>query len=576
MRQLSLALSVLGSAACVIAQNCNGAPAPQVFSNRAEFAASFYYNIGTHIFDLNAQVPITITGMRTWLYDSGAGNPPTQNQVGNTAVVDVYTCPTTRLGNETNAPTNPGSPWTLLGSGTITVVDTAVGNGESPTVFNPPLQLPAGAYGVNVVYNAPTTGQNPGPLHCLGVSPNPGGPYTDPFLTMTSDGIVATPWVGAGTASPNLRILYTPAASSAQYVPLGDGCYFRPHAFYESFPSPSVPDLANTSQSWLNMGPNYLVIPSALSYVTPTSPSLTLNPPGSTSSGLNNWDDALTTPIVLPFTFNYPGGSTTDITISSNGHVFLANVVNNSYGVCGASYGSIAPFRDNPARVAPLYVDLDPSPTGGGTMHYDVDPSNQFVRITWAAIPEWTPTGPGPLNTLQLTLYSNGNVDVLYGSLGMVSTAGNNAIAGFTPGNGARLPSPMDISASLPFSSGDGAIPPVLTMSGRPVFGTTPNIITKNITTGTFFQVFVAGLTGVPAPISLAAFGMPGCFQHINPFTAFLSGIGGNGEFAVPFAIPNNASYQNVQFFFQAAPLTPGLNAAGILTSNGLCAKVGT
>lgn len=50
MHKVSLALAVLGSAASVFAQNCNGAPAAQVFSNRAEFGASFYYNIGAHIF----------------------------------------------------------------------------------------------------------------------------------------------------------------------------------------------------------------------------------------------------------------------------------------------------------------------------------------------------------------------------------------------------------------------------------------------------------------------------------------------------------------------------------------------
>ena len=76
-----------------------------------------------------------------------------------------------------------------------------------------------------------------------------------------------------------------------------------------------------------------------------------------------------------------------------NGHVFLASVINSTYGVCGASYGSMAPFRDGAARIAPLYVDLDPTPTGGGSIHYDVDPLNTFVRITWLAIPEWTPAG---------------------------------------------------------------------------------------------------------------------------------------------------------------------------------------
>jgi hypothetical protein len=572
MHKVSLAIAVLGSAFSALAQtNCSGAPAAQTFSNRAEFEASFYYNIGMHIFDLNVQTPITITGLKTWLYDSGVGQPPVPNQVGNTAVVDVFTCPGTRLGNET---LGPGGPWTQLGSGTLTVVDTAVGNGESPVVFAPGLVLAPGSYGVAVIYRAPTAGLNPGPLHCLGKSPNPAITYTDDahFLTMSNDGIVATAWAGAGTASPNLRINYTPAANSAQHLSFGDGCYFAPQAFYESFASPGTPDLANTSFTMLNLGTSYLVIPGGVPFVPSTSPNLTASAPGS-SLPAGNWDDALTTPITLPFTFNYPGGSTNEITIASNGHVFLANVVNSGYGVVGASYGSIVPFRDDAARIAPLYVDLDPSPTGGGSIHYDVDPSNSFVRITWAAIPEWTPAGPGPLNTMQVTLYSSGNADVVYGAIGMTSTAGNNAVAGFTPGFGSRLGPAIDISASLPYQAGDGRIPPVMTMDARAVLGTTPNVITRNITAGTVFQIFIAGLTST-APTPLSPFGMSGCFQHINPFTAFLTSIGGGGEFSVAFAIPNHPSYQGMQMFFQSAPLTPGLNQAGIITSNGLCAKL--
>ncbi len=571
MKKVSPLLAVLGLATVAAAQNCNGAPAQQRFSNRAEFAASFYYNLGAHIFDLNVQVPITISSMRTWLYDQGVGNPVVPSQVGNTAQVDVYVCPGTRIGVETQDPaTNPNSPWVLLGSGQITVVDTGVGDGESPIVFNPPLALPAGAWGVNVVYNAPTSGQNPGPLHCLGVSPNPNAPYTDPFLTMSADGIRGGAWTGVGVDSPNLRILYTPAANSAQYVPLGAGCYFRPHAFYQNVPnSNNLPNLANQSISLINLGGNYLAVPGAFGLVPPTGTSLTAGAYGSSSS--NDWDDALSSPITLPFAspFPYPTGSTSDITISSNGSIYLAAVVDNSYDVCGASYGSIAPFRDGPARIAAYYHDLDPSTSGG--LYYEVDPNNQWVRVTWLNVNEWGV--PAAVNTMQVTLYDNGNIDLYYGSLGNRS-GGNNAIAGFTPGNGASLPAAMNIVASLPFQSGDGAIPPVLTMDARPVIGTTPNIVTTNITPGTLFEVFIAGLSGVPSPISLAPFGMPGCFQHISPFSSFLIGLTGQ-NFVVPFSIPNSASYQNVQFFFQAAPLTGGLNSAGILTSNGLCAKIG-
>jgi hypothetical protein len=390
---------------------------------------------------------------------------------------------------------------------------------------------------------------------------------------MTNDCIQQTAWTGTGQDSPNLRITYTPDAASAHYISVGEGCYFRPHSFYEDFPaSPAAPDIANTSQSWVNVGTNYIVVPGGATLVPPVSPSITLGAYGASSSA--SWDDALSTPITMPFTFNAPGGvSTTDITISSNGCLYLANVTNPAYTpFTGASYGGIATFRDGPPRVAPFFCDMDP--TSGGGIHYDVDPSNQFVRVTWLNVPEWPATAA--TNTIQVTLYSNGNIDLVMGNLTNASVAnGNNAVYGYTPGLGSRLPAEIDISASMPYTSGDGAIPPVMSMDARPVIGTTPNIITSNITAGTLVQVLAAGDVMQPVPIDLAIIGMPGCFLTTNPFVFLTNVITGNNTFVQPFAIPNNPTLQNAQLVFQSAPLTPGYNAASLLLSNGICTRVG-
>ena len=567
--------ALLGIAASAVAQNCTTPPAQRTFSNRDEFGASFYYTLGPgptsptvggcHMFDLNSQRNISISSIRTWTYDSGIGNPPTPNQVGATGTVNFYTCPTTRIGNEANF-----AAWTLLGSGIITIVATP---GESAIVFTPPLLLPSGQHGIALEYLPTTNGPAPGVLHCLGVSPNPNLPVSDEFLTFSNDGIQGTAFVSAATASPNLRIVYTPDAASAHYVSVGDGCYFRPHAWYEDFPaSATPPDVQNTSQSWINLGSNYIVVPGAATYVPPTSPSLTAGAFGVSSSA--SWDDALAVPNTLPFTFTAPGGvSTTDITISSNGCLYLANVTNAAYTpYTGASYGSITAFRDGPPRVAGYFVDLDP--TVGGGIHYEVDPSNQFVRVTWAAVPEWPATAA--TNTIQITLFANGNIDLVTGTLSNVSVAnGNNAIMGYTPGLGSRLPSPIDISASLPYTSGDGAIPPVLAMDARPVLGTTPNIVTTNITAGTIVQVLAAGGALQPVPIDLAIIGMPGCLLTTNPFVFLTNVILPNNTFAQPLAIPNNPALQNSQLVFQAAPLTAGYNPASLLLSNGICTRIG-
>ncbi|HEX5052124.1 MAG TPA: hypothetical protein VFZ65_10150, partial [Planctomycetota bacterium] len=563
--------AILGTTLSGVAQNCTAAPSAQTFSNRVEFASNYYYALGNYLFDLTTQTPITISSMKTWNYDQGIGNPPVPNQVGATGMVKVYTCPTTRVGNETNAPTNPGSPWTLLGTGTVVV---ALQPAESVITFAPPLSLPVpGSYGVAMEWVPTTSGPNPGPLHCLGVSPNPGTPYTDQFLTMSNDGIQQTSWAGTGQDSPNLRITYLPAANSAIYTQLGEGCYFDPHAFYESFPeSPAMPDIANTGQLWLNLGPNYLIVPGAGVIVPPTSTSLTVNPPAASSSG--NWDDALSAPIMLPFTFNYPGGSTNMITISSNGSVYLAAVSSSTYQTCGASYGGIVPFRDEPARIAAYYHDLDPSVSGG--IYYDVDPSMSIVRITFDHIQEWGVAAA--VNTMQVTLDASGQVEIAYGGLSNQS-AGNNAIAGFTNGYGARLAAPVDLSARINapmgFTTGDGRFPPVLKMDARPVLGTSPNIVTTNVTPGTLIQALAAGDVALPGPLDLGFIGMPGCNLHINVQILFTNIINGSGQFVQPFVIPNTAMLQGQQLVFQAAPLTPGYNSLGLLTSNGLCTRLG-
>jgi hypothetical protein len=266
--------AMLGVAASTVAQNCTTPPAQRTISNREDFGASFYYTLGggatgptvggCHMLDMNVQRNIAIDLIRTWTYDSGIGNPPTPNQVGATGTVNFYTCPTTRIGNETNM-----AAWTLLGAGTITIVATP---GESGIVFAPPLNLPAGQYGVALQYLPTTTGPAPGVLHCLGVSPNPNTTVSDQFVTLSNDGIQGTAFVTAPTDSPNLRIRYTPDAASAHYVTVGEGCYYRPEAFYENFPAVAplgMPDIANTGQVWVNVGTNYVVAAGSSAIVPP-------------------------------------------------------------------------------------------------------------------------------------------------------------------------------------------------------------------------------------------------------------------------------------------------------------------
>jgi hypothetical protein len=574
MQKIHLACALLSTAIPAIAQ-CAGSPPPATLRTRDEPAASFYYGpaVGVtaplvQVFDATTTAPLTITGARGMTYDQGVGNPVVPNQVGALATVNFWTTPTTWVGQMAADPNLGGTAWTLAGTGTMTVTAWPT---YSPIAITTPFTLPPGTFGLAIEYLPTTTGPAPGSLHTLGVNPNNLPNFGDSFWSCTNQAIQQVGWSGGiNTATGlNFEFDYTPDPAAGYFAQFGDGCYFRPHAFYESFPeSASAPDLANTGISMIPLGANYLVTATPSVIVPPASASLTTGAFGASSSA--SWDDALSAPITLPFTFNYPGGSTGTITIGSNGYIYLDAETTGTFDVCGASYGSLAVFRDNKGRIAAYFHDLDP--TVGGGIYYDVDPSNNFVRITWDQCQEWGV--PAAVNTMQMTLHASGQVDLAYGVLGNQS-AGNNAIAGFTPGNGARLPAAQDLSASMPFQSGDGAIPPVLGMDARPIIGTTSNMVTTNITAGTLFVLQVAGFSRIPAPgLPLAGFGLPGCFLHINASTSALLPVIG-GQSAFPLALPNAVSFLGVQLYAQSAPFTAGLNAAGIIASNGMCLKVG-
>ena len=579
MHKIQLGCAIVGTAIALTAQ-CTGAPPAQTISTRADFGASFYYGATppstaslVQFSDWTIGAPISITSMRALTYDQGVGNPVVPNQVGATGVVNIYTCATTWTGNQLLNPTTnpPGAPWTLAGTGQITVVAYPA---ESPITFATPVALTAGTYGVALEWLATTSGPNPGALHTLGVSPNNIPTASDSYVSITNQGIQQTGWTsGVNTNTGlNLRVSYTPAANSGYFAQFGDGCYFHPRGFYENFPeSPTPPDLQNTGMQWIRLGPNnYLVAAGPNTIIPPANTSITAG--AFTGSSSASWDDAYLVQ-TLPFTgpFPYAGGSTSSISIGSNGYIFLGSATSTSFQTCGAAYGLVPPWRDEMPRIAPYYHDLDP--TVGGGIFYEVDPSvpPQYVRITWNQVQEWGV--PAAVNTMQLTLNANGDVGIAYGVLANQS-ATNNAIAGFSEGNGARLPAPQDLSATMPFQSGNGDIPPVLSMSARPVLGTTPTLITTNITPGTLFVFLATGFGTIPAGVPLNALGMPGCKQYINPVSSLLLPVI-TGQASAPLAIPNVPAYLGLVVSSQSAPLTPGLNVAGILTSNGLCMKVG-
>lgn len=584
-------LTIAGLAAALHAQNCNSPLGSSTIVTIDPFGATHYvgspnplpatYNGFATLFDLNNNGAISISRVDMNLYNEGSVLP---DQRGNVAVAEIWTCATTRVGNELVA-----SAWTLAGSGTLTV---AGYNEDSIASFPTPVTIPAGTYGVavNIKACSPTLSAasanvaNCGPLNPLVILPTvqPNVPLgaTDQFMVL-SNTVTQRDFTFSGVGAShgcNIEIHYTPAASAGYVQKYGDGCYSKPPSWYEFFNVTTTPgtfDISNSGIQCVPNGSSYIVAQGIAAITPPLSTSLTTTTPAA-----GNNDDGLYAAITLPWSFPYANGSTpgstTQIMIGTNGIVFLSGTATNTFG----AYPGVTSWLNDLPSIAPAYGDWDATGGSGaiGGIYYDVDPSNTKVYITWQSLPEWVPTLPSTGTvTCQLVMHSSGLIEMIYGSVAQ-ATAGCPIITGFTPGNGAGNPGNRDLAiagAVLGFQSGDGSVPAILGMDARPIIGTTPNLVTSNVKPTTLFTILVVGFSAVTPGADLSGFGMPGCFQYVAP--AITNGsFFNNGVALTPLGIPNNPSYVGINIRAQSAPFQSGENPAGILTSNALCIRVGT
>ncbi len=138
---------------------------------------------------------------------------------------------------------------------------------------------------------------------------------------------------------------------------------------------------------------------------------------GSLLAGMGDDDTRL---IGLPFRFPFFGGAYGDMYINSDGNVSFtegdANPVTKTIGL----------LTGGPPRIAPLFVDLDPSRARGGIR---VLAEASRVVVTWAEVPEYRGVGTGPLQTFQLRLFPDGGMEFAY-----VTVNVGNAVVGLSPG----------------------------------------------------------------------------------------------------------------------------------------------
>ncbi len=346
--------------------------------------------------------------------------------------------------------------------------------------------------------------------------------------------------VGPGALTVSVPTKVPSGSTFAQWNATGTGCGGSncQSSFYEFF-GPSGFDLANSQWALTYSGGNYTLGAGTGTYVAPAGSSPVMS-------------DDTEVSVAIPFSLPYPGGTTSTLWICSNG--FVSPTSN------GAAYDpSASSFLSGASRWAALWHDLNPA-----TGQVRVDASAAVVRISFVGVPNYSGGGTA---TFQFQFFPNGNVNVIYQA---VTSAGNDYLTGYTRGGGVSDPGSWDISANLAggLALCAGPTPDLaLTLSARPVMGTTINFNTSNIPAGSALGISILSLTQYTPGIDLTALGMPTCtlYAGLDALYTFAT-PGASASF--PWLVPNVPGASGTVIMNQSAVLKVGINPFGFITSN--------
>ncbi len=338
--------------------------------------------------------------------------------------------------------------------------------------------------------------------------------------------------------------IFDPIGSQAQarFDTFGDGCSpTQLQTFYEEF-GVGTSDLNNVHLELTPWGPGYRV------RRCPTScrdNSVRLD----SSTRLALSDDAVAQNLSLGFTFNFPGGSTTAISVSSNGYVYLDPAALGSNPLC--CDGGRTAFLQN-KLLALLGTDLNPA--DGGGVHFQTFNSPRRAVVTFDAVPAYGNGGP---NSMQAQLFPDGRVLLSYTA---TDNTYNSAIVGFSQGSGAG--SGMSIDVSDPPVAG-GSLSAL--NGGRPVLGSTFQIVYDGYPAA---GIGALNLGVVLTNTNLTVIGMPGCIVLTSPQLSLSQALpAAPATFSIP--IPAVPALAGAQLHAQAVSIAPGANQLGVVLSNG-------
>lgn len=329
---------------------------------------------------------------------------------------------------------------------------------------------------------------------------------------------------------------------------VGTACGGCTSAFYQHFPNFTAFDLVGRSMTMDLVNGAYTV----------GEPPVAFVPAAGTNLGLVMNTQAT---VQLPFSLPFPGGTTTQLHVSSSGYVSP-----------GASNGlqllpSPTTMLQGFARWAPLWTALQPQ--GAANVFFDANPSRAV--LTWNAVPLLSGTGTC---TFQIQFFPSGDVSVVWQSAAASLLP---TMVGWAPGGPMADPGQRDLSAALPATFSlcatafDGL---ALDASAEPVIGTTVQWQLSGIAAGTGWGALMRSLTQATPPVDLTAAGMPGCFAHVLAPVATLF-VSPGSSVQIAESIPNNPALMGVNLIAQAVAYSPPLTPIGLVASNGMVLSLG-
>jgi hypothetical protein len=330
----------------------------------------------------------------------------------------------------------------------------------------------------------------------------------------------------------------------------GIGCNRNPASFYEYF-MPGTCDLSFSSLSMFPSGGSYFVTHSNPTFLAPSASAIVLP----------LLDDSLIdVPLSTPMP--HPGGTTSTLTVSSNGFVAVPSSPPPS--------SMVGPTGLLNATGTGWYIvdDFDPTILFGGRVKFEQVGTKACV--TWDGV--WAFGGTAAsARTFQFQFdTSNGNVHFVFQNV----NTNNWLLVGYSPGGPSYDNGSMDISAQGSFNlpAVDG-LPLTVTPATRPVIGTGWSLNVTNYPANSTLGVDILGFTD-PGLNDLTSIGMPTCglrasLDVLSPWAP----SGTTHNFTI--GIPPVTSVLGLHLYTTSAVFAPGVNAFGAISANGVDGLIG-